>query len=213
MKKIIALLTLVGLTCIAAPQTKTDLTLITPTVKETLTIEDQADDEANTIYVTNGVLWQANSSRTNQLTRQICELSFKEDATQGFTGGGGYQIITNLLVNYTDGACLTATTTGMVVGVSGFYQVDHGASLASTTGASDIECDLYADESDVADISGQEVHWKVEFAANNITGFKGFSRIVYLTAGQFVSLRIDPAAGTDTVKWFSGNLRLTYIRK
>ena len=32
MKKIIALLTLVGLTCIAAPQTKTDLTLITPTI-------------------------------------------------------------------------------------------------------------------------------------------------------------------------------------
>ena len=165
------------------------------------------------LFFTNGVLVQVSTTETNIISKQICELSFVEAASQEFTGGGGYQIVTNFVTSYTDGACITPSSTGLVAAASGWYSIDHAISLESTSGASVLECDLYVNESDASDMAGQEIHWKHQFTVTAATAYKGFNRMLYLTAGDFVSLRIDPQATTESVQWFSGQLRMTLIRQ
>lgn len=226
MKKLIALLIVMAVGTVYAGQ-------ITQTTAEMQTILDQAAQvvgtklavtneihatsvlEAGLISVNGGTVSIADQDLSGwvNLTASngivyvdevgLCELSLTDNTTQDFTSGAGFEVVTNFTDNAVDLGYST-TDSNITVSVAGRYRISSGISF-DTDEISEMHLRVYTNGVALVDYTGNVIGWERNQGVQGSKGFAGFSRMVELSAGSVVNLRVDAVGANETITWHSGN--------
>ena len=136
----------------------------------------------------------------------LCELSFKQDDTQDFTGSAGFEVVTNLEDNVVD-VGFTTTSSNITIAVTGRYFISSPGMAFETATASQVEMMVYTNGVLLLDTGGNDIGWKRTQSNATSDGVTAFGRTVTLAAGTVVDLRVDVGAD-ETATWDSGSFMI-----